>query len=71
MKSTNVIKSWRAKKGYTQEEAAELFDFSRITYMKYENNPLSINLELLIKMTKLLNGNLQEIFFALEQDYLS
>lgn len=71
MNTQKILKSMRAKKGYTQAEFANIINVSRQIYNSYENNPISCPLNLLFKIIKALDGNIEEFLFALEQDYLS
>ena len=41
------------------------------TYNKYENNPLTISLKILIKILNVLNVNIDDFLFTLKQDILS
>lgn len=71
LESSKVIKSMRVKKGYDIYEMPTLLPIHRETYRKYENNPLKVDTDMLFKMVEVLDGNLDELFNALKQDYLS
>lgn len=71
MNTQRILKSLRVKKGYTQDDYADLRNISRQTYNGYENNPISCPLELLFNILDDLDGNIEEFLNALKQDYLS
>lgn len=74
MKTTNVIKGFRAKKQLSQENVAELLGITRQTYNSLENDLLNNDFTLVFKLLKVLNISEQEVnefFSTLKQDYLS
>lgn len=71
LESSKVLKSMRAKKGYDIYEIPEYLPIHRVTYQRYENNPLKVNVDMLFNIVEVLDGNLDELFSALKQDYLS
>ena len=74
MKSTSIIKGFRGKKLYSQENVADLMGISRQTYNTLENDLLHNDFTLVFKLLNILELNQQDIdefFNALKQDYLS
>lgn len=74
MKTTNVIKGFRAKKKLSQENVAELLGITRQTYNSLENDLLNNDFTLVFKLLKVLNISEQEVnefFSTLKQDYMS
>lgn len=71
METTKILKSWRAKKAYTQEDVSNELSVTRNTYISYENNPLNCPLNLIFRIVKSLDGNIEEFLYALKQDYMS
>jgi len=71
MNTQRILKSMRIKKGYTQDDFANIKNISRQAYNGYENNPLSCPLDLLFDIVNSLEGNIEEFLNALKQDYLS
>ncbi len=71
METTKFLKSLRARKGYTQEYTADELSVTRNTYISYENNPLNCPLNLIFKIVKLLDGNIEDFLIAFKQDYVS
>lgn len=71
LESTKVLKSMRAKKGYDIYEIPNFLPIHRVTYKRYENNPLKVNLDMLFHIVEVLDGDLDELFNALKQDYMS
>lgn len=71
MNTQRILKSLRAKKGYTQNDYADLKNISRQTYNGYENNPISCPLNILFDIVNGLDGDIEEFLNALKQDYLS
>lgn len=63
----NNIKSKRKELGLTQENLAKLLSVTRQTINAIENNKYNPTLELAMKMAKLLNVKVEELFF-LESD---
>lgn len=58
------IKKRRELLGYTQETLAEKLDISYSHYSKFENGFVFISLEVLIKLSEILNLSLDEIVFG-------
>ena len=74
MKSTNVIKSFRAKRNISQEQVAKLLGITRQTYNSFENNLLKYDCIILFKLLDILELNdmeTNEFFDVLKQDYMS
>ncbi len=58
----NKIKELRKAAGYRQEDLAEMLDVSRQTVIAIENNKYNPTLELAMKMSRLLNTTVEELF---------
>lgn len=74
MKSTSLIKGFRAKKSYSQENVADLMGISRQTYNTLENDLLNNDFTLVFKLLNVLEleqTDIDEFFNALKQDYKS
>lgn len=74
METSKTLKGFRAKNLLSQEDLAVKLGVSRQTYNTYENNPLSCDLESLMKIFDTLNikeVEFKEFLYALEQDYKS
>jgi len=74
MKSSNILKSLRAKRNINQEELADALNMSRQNYNIIENNLLKVELDMIFKIFTALNVNdseIEEFFDALRQDYMS
>ena len=69
--STRTLKSYRAKKGLTIEQTSEILGWHFNTYSRRENHPLDYPVKDLCKMVQCLDGDYNEFFDALEQDYKS
>ena len=69
--STRTLKSYRARKGLTIEQTSEILGWHFNTYSRRENNPLDYPIKDLCKIVQCLDGNYDEFFNALEQDYKS
>jgi len=69
--TTALIKSWRAKLGKTQRDVSKYLNVTENTYYKYEKDMFTCKTDILFKLIDYLNGNKDEFFNALEQDYLS
>lgn len=63
------IKAYRARLGLTQVELSKLLGVSSATYIKYENNPLSMSLSMFIKLCEIMGQEFSEIFLK-PQHYL-
>ena len=63
---SNEIKAGRQKIGLTQQNMANKLNISLVTYIKYENNPLSMELRVFIKMCEILGEEFLNIFFTKE-----
>lgn len=59
----NIIKQLRKEAGLRQEDMAKQLEVSRQTIIAIENNKYNPTLELAMKMAKLLNLHVDEIFF--------
>lgn len=71
MKTEYCLKSMRANKNMTQEQLAEMLGRSRQNYITIEKNPLNSELDDLLKIIALLEGNIDDFLYALKQDYMS
>lgn len=71
LESSKILKSMRVKKGYDLCDMQNILPFHRETYRRYENNPLKVDANILFNIVEVLDGNLDELFYALKQDYLS
>ncbi len=74
MKSTNMLKSFRAKRNLSQEEFSEKNNISRQIYVSYENNLLACKLDTIFSILNNLDLSTTEIadfFDALTQDFKS
>ena len=63
----NVIKQLRKAAGYRQEDMANILGVSRQTIIAIENDKYNPTLELAMKIGKLLNRHVDDIFFL--EDY--
>lgn len=52
----------RKKRGYTQEQMANLLEIARTTYTGYENGNFDPSLEIALKIKKILKYNNDNIF---------
>ncbi|MEJ8737100.1 helix-turn-helix transcriptional regulator [Erysipelotrichaceae bacterium HCN-30851] len=59
----NCIKDLRKQKGLRQEDMANLLSVTRQTINAIENNKYNPTLELAMKIAKLLNRPVEEIFY--------
>lgn len=59
----NIIKQLRKEAGLRQEDMAKQLEVSRQTIIAIENDKYNPTLELAMKMAKLLNLHVDEIFF--------
>jgi putative transcriptional regulator len=59
----NIVKQLRKKAGLRQEDMAKALGVSRQTIIAIENDKYNPSLELAMKMAKLLNLHVDEIFF--------
>ncbi len=59
---SNNIKSYRVRNGYSQEKMAELLGISRATYCDYEVNPQKVKVEMLKRISDILNCELSDFF---------
>ena len=71
MKTEFCLKSMRANKNLTQEQTAEMLDISRQSYINIEKNPFNAELNLMLKLISILDGNIDDFLIALKQDYMS
>lgn len=63
----NIIKQLRKEAGLRQEDMAKALGVSRQTIIAIENDKYNPSLELAMKIAKLLNLHVDEIFFLDEQ----
>lgn len=68
MKMNNRIKEFRAKKGLTQKELAELTDVRRETIGHLENNKYNPSLQLAYKISRVLETTIEELFIFEENN---
>lgn len=59
----NMIKQLRKEAGYRQEDMAKELGVSRQTIIAIENDKYNPTLELAMKIAKLLNRHVDDIFF--------
>ena len=59
----NVIKQLRKAAGYRQEDMANILGVSRQTIIAIENDKYNPTLELAMKIGKLLNRHVDDIFY--------
>ncbi len=59
----NIIKQLRKEAGLRQEDMAKKLGVSRQTIIAIENDKYNPTLELAMKIAKLLNRHVEEIFF--------
>lgn len=59
----NTIKALRKQAGYRQEDMARELGVSRQTIIAIENDKYNPTLELAMKMARLLNRRVEDIFF--------
>ena len=74
MKTTDIIKSFRTKRGLKQEDVANMLKISRQTYNSLENDLLNNDCMLLFKLLEIFelsDNEINEFFDVLKQDYLS
>lgn len=64
----NNFKSLRVRAGLNQEEAARELNISRTHFLKYENNPITVKLLLLLKLTGLYNCTISDFFIGIKRD---
>lgn len=69
--TSRTLKSFRSKKGKTLEEASADIGWHFNTYSRRENNPFSSTLINLFEMVNNLEGDFNEFFNAIEQDFKS
>ena len=61
---SNEIKAGRLKLGYTQQDMACKLGVSYATYVKYENDPLSMEIRFFIRLCEILGEKFITIFFT-------
>lgn len=74
MNPSQLLKSYRGRRLKSQEDIAKILDVSRQTYTTWENNPISVETNVLFNILIAIGVDESEIhdfFNALEQDYLS
>lgn len=74
MTSSEILKSFRGKRLLSQEKIAELLGVARQTYVSYENDLIHCELDLILKILKILDVNtneFNEFLNAIKQDYMS
>lgn len=59
----NRIKEFRKKLGYRQEDLAKLANVTRQTIIAIENNKYNPSMELGMKLAKLLQVTVEDLFF--------
>ncbi|MBV6716907.1 helix-turn-helix transcriptional regulator [Paenibacillus chitinolyticus] len=59
----NKIKEFRTSKGYSQEYLAEKLNVSRQTIISIEKGKYKPSLNLALKLAKIFNAQVEEIFF--------
>lgn len=59
----NTIKQLRKEAGFRQEDMAKKLGVTRQTIIAIENNKYNPTLELAMKIAKLLNRHVEDIFF--------
>lgn len=59
----NIIKQLRKEAGFRQEDMAKELGVSRQTIIAIENDKYNPTLELAMKIAKLLNRHVEDIFF--------
>jgi len=59
----NIIKNLRKAANFTQQELADKLDVSRQTIIAIENDKYNPTLELAIKISKLFETSVEDIFF--------
>ena len=67
----NNFKSLRVRVGLSQEDVSKKLKISRTKFLNYENNPISIKIELLLELSYLYNCELKDFFIGIRWDYLS
>lgn len=71
MKTSEYLKSLRGIRGYDYVDMQRLLGIHRVTYKKYENNPLKINFDILLNINNVLGGTIDSLFYAIKQDQKS
>lgn len=73
MNTSRLIKSWRTRQGITIRDIDNnhLLSICGATYLKYENNPEKMPIEVLIEIVNLFNGTIEEFFNTFKQDKLA
>lgn len=71
LETTKYLKSLRVLKGFDLCKMQEVMPYHRVTYKKYENNPLKVDINILMSMVYVLDGDYDTLFNALKQDYMS
>lgn len=74
MNPSELLKSYRGRRLKSQEEIAKLLNVTRQTYTTWENNPISVETNILFNILMAIGTDESEthdFFIALEQDYLS
>ena len=62
---TEELKLLRFKSKLSQEDVAKMLKISRNSYNNYENNPLKITLEILLKLSEILGYDLYNFFYTI------
>lgn len=62
---SEFLKLQRFKSKLSQEDVAKMLGISRNSYNQYENCPLKITLEVLLKLSIIYNMNLYNFFYSL------
>lgn len=68
-KMARTLKEWRAHMDMTQQQFAEKIGVSASTYNQWENNPHSIKVGNVLKLSKALDVPPQDIIFFENESY--
>lgn len=74
MNPSELLKSYRGRRLKNQEDIAKILNVTRQTYTNWENNPISVETNILYDILVAIEVDEDEahsFFIALEQDYLS
>lgn len=74
MSPSELLKSYRGRRLKSQEEIAKILNITRQTYTTWENNPISVETNILFNILMAIDADESEVhdfFIALEQDYMS
>ncbi len=59
---SNNIRSYRVRAGMTQEDVAKTLNISRMSYVRYENNPQKLKMETLQQIANIFHCNVVDFF---------